>query len=58
MAIIADHTMLKFHGRERVIHYILALMNIVSIELLSCYVLIKIYFQNTKKSRRTKLSAS
>ncbi|KAJ2952105.1 hypothetical protein O0L34_g4375 [Tuta absoluta] len=30
MAIIADHTMLKFHGRERVKHYILALMNIVS----------------------------
>ncbi|XP_060801866.1 A disintegrin and metalloproteinase with thrombospondin motifs 1-like [Amyelois transitella] len=30
MAIMADHTMLKFHGRERVEHYILALMNIVS----------------------------
>lgn len=30
MAIVADHTMLKFHGRERVEHYILALMNIVS----------------------------
>lgn len=30
MAIVADHTMLKFHGRERVKHYILALMNIVS----------------------------
>lgn len=31
MAIVADHTMVKFHGRERVKHYILALMNIVSI---------------------------
>lgn len=30
LAIVADHTMLKFHGRERVKHYILALMNIVS----------------------------
>ncbi|XP_068631071.1 A disintegrin and metalloproteinase with thrombospondin motifs 1-like [Battus philenor] len=30
MAIVADHTMLKFHGQERVKHYILALMNIVS----------------------------
>lgn len=30
MAIVADHTMLKFHGKERVKHYILALMNIVS----------------------------
>ncbi|KAJ0178920.1 hypothetical protein K1T71_005695 [Dendrolimus kikuchii] len=30
VAIVADHTMLKFHGRERVKHYILALMNIVS----------------------------
>lgn len=35
MAIVADHTMLKFHGRERVKHYILALMNIVSIALVS-----------------------
>lgn len=34
MAIVADHTMLKFHGRERVKHYILALMNIVSIRTL------------------------
>lgn len=32
MAIVADHTMLKFHGKERVKHYILALMNIVSME--------------------------
>lgn len=31
MAIVADHTMIKFHGKERVTHYILALMNIVSI---------------------------
>ncbi|XP_026496779.2 A disintegrin and metalloproteinase with thrombospondin motifs 1-like [Vanessa tameamea] len=30
LAIVADHTMLKFHGRERVKHYILAIMNIVS----------------------------
>ncbi|CAH0605531.1 unnamed protein product [Chrysodeixis includens] len=30
MAIVADHTMIKFHGKERVTHYILALMNIVS----------------------------
>ncbi|XP_059056754.1 A disintegrin and metalloproteinase with thrombospondin motifs 1-like [Achroia grisella] len=30
MAIVADHSMLKFHGKERVEHYILALMNIVS----------------------------
>ncbi|XP_028025872.1 A disintegrin and metalloproteinase with thrombospondin motifs 3-like [Bombyx mandarina] len=30
LAIVADNTMLKFHGRERVKHYILALMNIVS----------------------------
>ncbi|XP_072939392.1 A disintegrin and metalloproteinase with thrombospondin motifs 1-like [Epargyreus clarus] len=30
VAIVADHTMLKFHGRERVRHYILAIMNIVS----------------------------
>ncbi|XP_075971491.1 A disintegrin and metalloproteinase with thrombospondin motifs 1-like [Anticarsia gemmatalis] len=30
MAIVADHTMMKFHGKERVEHYILALMNIVS----------------------------
>lgn len=30
LAIVADLTMLKFHGRERVEHYILALMNIVS----------------------------
>lgn len=35
MAIVADHTMLKFHGRERVKHYILALMNIVSMIRLS-----------------------
>ncbi|CAG9559815.1 unnamed protein product [Danaus chrysippus] len=30
LAIVADHTMVKFHGRERVKHYILAIMNIVS----------------------------
>lgn len=30
LAIVADHTVVKFHGRERVNHYILALMNIVS----------------------------
>ncbi|KOB69858.1 A disintegrin and metalloproteinase with thrombospondin motifs 1 [Operophtera brumata] len=30
VAIVADHTMMKFHGRERVKQYILALMNIVS----------------------------
>ncbi|XP_063360365.1 A disintegrin and metalloproteinase with thrombospondin motifs 1-like [Cydia amplana] len=32
MAIVADHTMMKFHGQDetRVRHYILALMNIVS----------------------------
>lgn len=30
LAIVADLTMLKFHGRERVEHYVLALMNIVS----------------------------
>lgn len=30
LAIVADHTMLKFHGQERVKHYILAIMNIVS----------------------------
>lgn len=35
MAIVADHTMLKFHGKERVKHYILALMNIVSMSFLS-----------------------
>ncbi|XP_041970480.1 A disintegrin and metalloproteinase with thrombospondin motifs 3-like isoform X2 [Aricia agestis] len=30
LAIVADYTILKFHGRERVEHYILAIMNIVS----------------------------
>ncbi|VVC96306.1 unnamed protein product [Leptidea sinapis] len=30
LAIVADHTMVKFHGKDRVKHYILALMNIVS----------------------------
>ncbi|GBP09894.1 A disintegrin and metalloproteinase with thrombospondin motifs 3 [Eumeta japonica] len=30
LAIVADHTMIDFHGRERMNHYILALMNIVS----------------------------
>lgn len=30
MAIVADNTVTKFHGKERVNHYILALMNIVS----------------------------
>lgn len=37
MAIVADHTMMKFHGRERVKHYILALMNIVSIYVYGVY---------------------
>lgn len=32
IAIVADHTMTKFHGRERVKHYILAIMNIVSMK--------------------------
>jgi hypothetical protein len=34
LALAVDHTVIRFHGRERVQQYILALMNIVSTTLL------------------------
>ena len=30
LALAVDHTVIRFHGRERVQQYVLALMNIVS----------------------------
>jgi hypothetical protein len=36
LALAVDHTVIKFHGRERVQQYILALMNIVRTT--DCYI--------------------